>query len=57
MSETRKIVRIDTGRTALGSHVLYALCNDGTVWWWRDLPEHREAWTPLPPIPQPEAVP
>jgi hypothetical protein len=52
MSETRKIVRIVTGPVPSGSHVLYALCDDGTVW----SRDHvgQQAWAPLPPIPQPD---
>jgi hypothetical protein len=59
MTQERKIIQIAAGSLAEnsgvhGPHVLlYALCNDGTVWETLDAWEGRP-WVQVPPIPQPE---
>lgn len=40
-----RVVQIVTGRTPLGGHTLYALCENGTVWRKGD-----QAWEMLPAI-------
>lgn len=52
----RKIIQIATGslhQDYVNSHVVYALCNDGTLW---EI-SHNEKWKRLPNIPQDQKQP
>lgn len=50
----RKIIQIVTGQDLqcdLG-HTLYALCDDGTVWWRTYASPELDKWQPVPDISQ-----
>lgn len=52
----RKIIQIQTtpAPNDESDDSIYALCNDGTVWWWTAEAFH---WVAIPEIPQPDLSP
>lgn len=49
--EKRKIIQVATGQFENDAHILYALCDDGTLWW---LHSDDCEWNEERKIPQPE---
>ena len=56
MTTTRKIIQIaiDPAPDCDSAPVVYALCNDGTVWSRLDIPGKK--WSQMDDVPQPQEV-